>query len=441
MRRTLAQSVIVVVIASLFGQSSARSQITSIASVTGEWELTSVEMGIPWSQRMLLTDSGGNVEGTVTGHRVVKGTVKQGEVRLEFSKAGESKPYAVFNGKISDSGMSGTYGDNGKVDGTWSAKRPPTDKPASPRTLDFKPTQFYRELSGNVAPVLHVWPGDTVRTKSVDAGGEDETSVQRIQGGNPLTGPFYVEGAMPGDVLAITIKKLRINRDWARSDSGLVDRAVTADYVSGAKRNWKSVRWRLDAEKQTASPEDGLDHLKNFSIAMHPMLGCVAVAPNPWDGPLNTRDSGDVGGNMDFNEIAEGSTVLLGVQQPGALLFLGDAHAVQGDGELNGNALETSMDIEFSVEVRRDKEIGTPRVENSEYLMAIGLSGSLDDAFRVATSELASWLQDDYHLTRDETAIVLGSSVEYNIAEVADRNVDVVAKIRKSSLASLSPKQ
>ena len=99
------------------------------------------------------------------------------------------------------------------------------------------------------------------------------------------------------------------------------------------------------------------------------------------------------------------------------------------------------MDIEFSVQVVREKEIGTPRVENSEYLMAIGLSGSLDDAFRIATSELSSWLQDDYHLTRDEAAIVMGSSIEYRIAEVADRNVDVVAKIRKSRLASLSSKQ
>ena len=441
MRRKLAQSFIAVVVVVLFGQSSARPQNASNASLTGEWELTSVEMGIPSSQRMLLTDSSGKLEGTVTGHKVVKGTVKQGEVRLEFSKAGENKVESIYTGRISAAGISGTYGDNGKVEGTWSAKRAPTDKPTSPRTLDFKPTQFHRELSGDITPVLHIWPGDTVRTKSVDAGGQDETSVQRVQGGNPLTGPFYVEGAMPGDVLAITTKKLRINRDWAGSDSGLVDRAVTADYVSGNKREWKSVRWHLDANKQTASPENGLDHLRNFSVAIHPMLGCVALAPNPWDGSLNTRDSGETGGNMDFNEIAEGSTVLLGVEQPGALLFLGDAHAVQGDGELNGNALETSMDIEFSVDVRREKEMGTPRVENSEYLMTLGLSGSLDDGLRVATSELAFWLQDDYHLTRDEAAIVLGSAIEYKIGEVADRNVNVVAKIRKSTLASLSTKQ
>ena len=111
--------------------------------------------------------------------------------------------------------------------------------------------------------------------------------------------------------------------------------------------------------------------------------------------------------------------------------------SLQGDGELNGDALETSMDIEFSTDVLREKYIGTPRAENSDYLMAIGLSGSLDDAFRKATSELASWLQSDYKLSTSGAAIVLGTSVEYTISEVADRNAGVVARIRKSSLASL----
>ncbi len=141
---------------------------------------------------------------------------------------------------------------------------------------------------------------------------------------------------------------------------------------------------------------------------------------------------------MDFNEIREGSTVFLPVRQPGALLYLGDAHAVQGDGERPAGMLQKHQwIIESSVDVRRDENIGSPRVENNEYFMAVGLAGSLDDAFRIATSELASWLQTDYHLTREEAAIVLGTSIEFKIAEVADRNAGVVAKIRKSSLASL----
>jgi acetamidase/formamidase len=92
----------------------------------------------------------------------------------------------------------------------------------------------------------------------------------------------------------------------------------------------------------------------------------------------------------------------------------------------------------FTVDVQREKHIGTPRVENAYYLMAMGLSGTLDDAFREATSELAAWLQTDYKLTGAEVASVLGTSIEYKISEVADRNVGVVAKIRKSSLSSLA---
>ena len=137
---------------------------------------------------------------------------------------------------------------------------------------------------------------------------------------------------------------------------------------------------------------------------------------------------------MDFNEIREGATVYLSVSQPGALLYVGDGHALQGDGELNGNALETSLDVELSVDVLREKRIAGPRVENADYLMAMGLSGSLDDAFREAGSALAQWLQQDYKLTGKETAILLGAMIEYQISEVADRNVGVVAKVRKKYL-------
>jgi acetamidase/formamidase len=169
------------------------------------------------------------------------------------------------------------------------------------------------------------------------------------------------------------------------------------------------------------------------------MLGCVGVAPGFGSAPITTGDSGDFGGNMDFNLIGEGTTVYLAVNQPGALLYVGDGHALQGDGELNGNALETSMDIVFTVDVRREKSIGTPRAENAEFLMAIGFHGSLDEAFRGATSGLASWLKEDYALSDSDVALVLGTSIQYSVAEVADRNAGIVAKIPKRTLAPLKP--
>ena len=142
---------------------------------------------------------------------------------------------------------------------------------------------------------------------------------------------------------------------------------------------------------------------------------------------------------MDFNEIIEGATVYLPVSVPGALLYVGDGHAAQGDGELNGNALETSMDVEFSVDLIPQKHIPGPRVESATHIMAMGLAGSIDDAFRDATSNMAQWLSEDYKLTPSEVAQVLGTSAEYKVSEVADRNAGVVLKIQKSRLQPLTP--
>ena len=140
---------------------------------------------------------------------------------------------------------------------------------------------------------------------------------------------------------------------------------------------------------------------------------------------------------MDFNEVVEGATVYLPVSVPGALLYFGDGHAVQGDGELNGNALETSMDVELTVEVIPSKRIPGPRVESDTHIMAMGLAGSVDDAVRGATSNMARWLRDDYQLNPSELAQLLGTSAEYKVSELADRNAGVVLKIRKDRLQPL----
>jgi acetamidase/formamidase len=142
---------------------------------------------------------------------------------------------------------------------------------------------------------------------------------------------------------------------------------------------------------------------------------------------------------MDFNEIVEGAILYLPVSVPGALLYLGDGHAAQGDGELNGNALETSMDVEFTVDVVSGKSIRGPRVESSTHVMAMGLAGSIDDAFRGATANMAQWLANDYKLTPSEVAEVLGTAAEYKVSEAADRNAGVVLKINKERLQSLIP--
>jgi acetamidase/formamidase len=142
---------------------------------------------------------------------------------------------------------------------------------------------------------------------------------------------------------------------------------------------------------------------------------------------------------MDFNEIVEGATVYLPVNVTGALLYVGDGHAAQGDGELTGNALETSMDVEFTVDVVARKSIRGPRVESATHIMAMGLDGSLDEAFRSAAANMAQWLIDDYKLTPSEVAQVLGTAAEYKVSEVADRNAGIVLKINKDRLQLLTP--
>ena len=122
---------------------------------------------------------------------------------------------------------------------------------------------------------------------------------------------------------------------------------------------------------------------------------------------------------------------------PGALLYFGDAHAAQGDGELNGNALETSMDVELTVDVLPNKRIGDPRVVTATEIIIMGLDGSLDEAFKEATGDMASWLEEDYKLTPSEIAQVLGTAAEYHVSEVADRNAGMVLKISKARLATL----
>ncbi|HEY3937127.1 MAG TPA: acetamidase/formamidase family protein [Bryobacteraceae bacterium] len=324
-----------------------------------------------------------------------------------------------------------------KVDMKWEAYHERPKSTSSPQTHVFEPTQFEHYFSDAIAPVLHLNPGDTVKTWSVDAGGTDPKGVRRTSGGNPLTGPFYIEGAIPGDTLVVHFNRIRLNRDTAISSPLIVNSALNPGYVEQREKiEDYDADWKLDRAAGFASLEKPTAAMKNYRVPLAPMLGCVGVAPA---GGMRYRSGflGAFGGNMDYNQLREGVTVYLPVHALGALLFVGDGHALQGAGELTGNALETSMDIEFTVNYVEGGAPPNPRMENSQYLMASGIAGSLDQAFREATTNLARWLQKTYKLNAAEVSSVLGTSMVYEIAEVVDPEVHVVAKVPKSVLVAL----
>jgi amidase len=412
-------------------------------SLAGEWELDERRFDCDIGFRMMLEVDGEAISGWIYdgGDRnALKGTVHG--LDLTFDRTPGGGVPMRYAGRMSGDRMSGTLEWTplraGGVKARWSAKRPAARPSTPPRTVEFEPAQFHREFSARVPPALSIWPGDVVHTRSVDAGGWDEKGVRRAYGGNPLTGPFYVEGSMPGDVLVVTFVRVRLNRPMAFSGNTLVDRVVTPGYATERKDSPESVTyWHLDLEHGLASLEKPSESLKAFTVRVRPMVGCVGVAPYATDAALSAGDSGRIGGNMDFNLVEEGTTVYLPVNVPGALLYVGDGHAVQGDGELTGSALETSLDLGFKTEVIHEKVIRGPRLESSEYLMAMGLDGSMEAALRFATTELARWLSTDFALSSNDVALVLGPSVEYAISEVADPKFGVVAKIRKAALSSL----
>ena len=422
------------------GAAVAQSARPANPGLSGRWIVNADFYGTTEFYQLYLKDEMGKLTGDLDGDKL-EGTVTGNSIDFlaKEEQGGATKCTATLKNGV----MSGTcvYTDpNDRAHPethTFTATLAPERRAVPAQRHEFTPTTFYRQFSAANKPVLTVAPGDTIHTTTVDAGGTDEKGVTRVLGGNPETGPFYIETAMPGDTLVVYLTRVRLNRDWAISDDGIVPRGLDTGLAVKMKDTGKSVRWHLDTTSGVATLEKPSEHLAHYSVPLRPMLGCVGTAPRPSAAAPSTGDSGGFGGNMDFNEVAEGATIYLPVRTPGALFYLGDGHAAQGDGELNGNALETSMEVEFTVDVISGKRVRGPRVESATHIMAVGLDGSIDDAFRDATSNMAAWLEEKYGLTPSEVAEVLGTSAEYKVSEVADRNAGVVLKINKERLQTL----
>ena len=292
---------------------------------------------------------------------------------------------------------------------------------------------YYRTFNRAYPVLARIQPGDTVVTKTLDSGGQDDKGAHLSEPGNPLTGPFYIEGAEPGDAIAIRLNKVRLNRNWGYTGFRLGLVSLTPNYIEGLYSNTYKpdlvrkgssslVPWDLDIARNTVRLREPTSARMKFEFPARPMLGCIGVAPAgdfaPTSGP-----AGSYGGNIDYNEIVEGATVHLPVYHPGALLYIGDGHALQGDGEPIGNGIETSLDVEFQVELRKRARLSGPRVENADYIISVGaqaeFQSALDRGLQLATVDMVRWLTDEYKLEPWAAHVLIGYQGRYDVVTVA----------------------
>ncbi len=295
------------------------------------------------------------------------------------------------------------------------------------------PTAYYHTFSRAHPPVARLRPGDTVLTRTIDAGGQDERGVRVAEPSNPLTGPFYIEGAEPGDALVVRIDRLRMNRNWGWTSFRLLLTALTPEHVEGLYSDrYKPdllrpgranlVPWDIDLERRRVRLREPASSRLELEFAAQPMLGCVGVAA-PGESAPSSAISGPYGGNLDYNEIGEGATLILPIYHPGALFFLGDGHALQADGEPLGTGVETSMEVTFTVDLHKQAGPAGPRLETAEHLISVGsqpeFASALDRALQMATTDMARWLVKDFRLEPWAAHLLIGLEGRYQVVTVA----------------------
>ena len=295
----------------------------------------------------------------------------------------------------------------------------------------FAPTHYHVTL-GSHEPVLHIADGDTVVTTTVDARGGDASGQQVTPGGNPQTGPFYVDGAEPGDTVALVLERLTPSRPLGWSWDSLAASVVDPDDVK-ALPDGRIVEWRVDVAAGTAAPTKPVTGLEGLRVPLAPMLGCFGVAPGRGQA-ISTATSGPNGGNMDYRGFVAGVTVYFPVAVSGALIHVGDGHAAQGDGEIVGTGIEISFDVQFRVTLIKRQRIEWPRGENDTHIFTVGNARPLDQALQHATSEMLRWLKSDYGLDGVAAGLLLGQAVEYDLGNVFDPAYTMVCKLAKTYL-------
>ena len=298
-------------------------------------------------------------------------------------------------------------------------------------TVRFEPTVGYRTFAVR-EPVLRIPPG-TVLVSRTNSGGYYTPEGGAFPG---EVGPIFVEEATTKDMLKVTIRRVRPNYDYAatRLYTGFGSLSnESGNRVLNPPIPERRYVWRLDRDRMVGTTELQGSRMAEIEVDLQPMLGRLAVAP-AGDEAFSGLWPGDFGGNMDARELREGTTVYLPIYHDGAYFYFGDGHARQGNGEISGAGLETSMDVVLEIDVVKGKTIDWPRLEDEDYIMVAGSARPLMDAFRIAHVELVEWLESDWGFDRWDAYMLLGQLAESTIANVVDPQYTIVAKFPKKYL-------
>jgi amidase len=298
-------------------------------------------------------------------------------------------------------------------------------------THRYRPSRYYNAI-GTTEPCLRLADGDTLITDTLDASGLDAQEAQAGQRPNPMTGPFFIEGAEPGDTLSVRIDRLTPSRATGWTYSPLAFTVLDPAAIPERPANERAV-WIIDGNAGVVRLREPPPGLEAFAPPLQPMIGCFGVAP-PLGQAFSTATSAQNGGNMDYRLFAPGTTAWFPVSVSGALFYLGDGHACQGDGEIVGTGIETSFEMEVTFRVLK-RTINWPRGETEEDIFAIGNARPLDQALQHATTEMLRWLGEDYGLDQRAASHLLGQVVRYDVGNVFNPAFTVACRVAKRWLA------
>ena len=299
-----------------------------------------------------------------------------------------------------------------------------------------------RYVFGAATPVAHIKPGTILEANSLDCFGnalqKPGDSFSLVKGDNPLTGPFYIEGAEPADTLVVHILDLQVDGKQGVGTFSPGFGAINATHYTPMLETKplpeKIWFYPIDHAERSATFQ-ALDSNYKVKIPLHPFLGCIGVCPAKGEARSSIVPA-EFGGNMDAPEASAGNTLYLPVNVPGALFYFGDGHAAMGDGEIAGSAIEVPMKVRLQFDVVKGKRTGWPRFENEREIMAAGIYRPVDDAVRIAFTELVSWIHADYRLSELDAYELLSKVGKIHLTEMVDPNYVVIASIDKKYLPS-----